>query len=117
MDYVRFEDEVLNGIQSGKEFQYRAYDCGQMSLGEHVPVTPKKLNIIEGSYSLHPTLADHYDLKIFLQIDIKEQSARILKRNGAVMHKRFLDEWIPMENRYFTEMKIMEQCDLVFSFK
>lgn len=117
VDYVRFKNEVLNGLQSGRAFQYRVYDCKQMSFGEHVSVTPKRLNVIEGSYSLHPTLADRYDLKIFLQINGKEQSARILKRNGEVMHKRFLDEWIPLENMYFSEMKIKEQCDLVFSFK
>lgn len=114
VDYVRFKDEVLSGLQSGREFQYRAYDCRQMSLGEQTTVAPKRLNIIEGSYSLHPTLADYYDLKIFLQIDEKEQSSRILKRNGAFMHKRFLNEWIPLENQYFTEMKIMEQCDIVY---
>lgn len=114
VDYVRFKDEVLNGLQSGREFQYRAYDCRQMSLGEQTTVVHKRLNIIEGSYSLHPTLADHYDLKIFLQIDEKGQSSRILKRNGALMHKRFLNEWIPLENQYFAEMKIKEQCDVVY---
>jgi len=45
----------------------------------------------------------------------QKQSLRILKRNGPIMHKRFLSEWIPLENRYFKEMKIQEQSDLVFS--
>ena len=79
-----------------------------------IPVSPQKLNIIEGSYSMHPTLIENYDLKIFLCIDEKEQISRILKRNGAAMLKRFLCEWIPMENRYFKELNIKEQSDLVF---
>lgn len=114
VDYVRFKNEVIDGINSGLEFQYHKYDCKQMLMGQPVSVTPQKLNIIEGSYSMHPNLIDNYDLKIFLHIDEKEQSSRILERNGAYMHKRFLCEWIPLENRYFEELKIQEQSDLVF---
>ena len=62
---------------------------------------------------MHPTLIDNYDLKIFLTIDEKEQSKRILKRNGTAMQKRFLNQWIPLENRYFDKMKIKEQSDLI----
>jgi hypothetical protein len=85
-----------------------------MALTEWISVIPKRLNIIEGSYSMHPTLIDSYDLKIFLHIGPEEQSLRILKRNGPMMHKRFLCEWIPLENEYFKEMKIPEHSDLVF---
>ena len=114
VDYVRFAEEVIAGLNSENPFAYRAYDCQRQELGLPVPVTPRRLNIIEGAYSLHPTLADTFDLKIFLRIDAQEQSRRILARNGAVMHRRFMEEWIPMENRYFAEMGIMEQCDLTY---
>jgi uridine kinase len=64
---------------------------------------------------MHPTLQDYYHLKIFMAIGEKEQSARILKRNGPVMHKVFLEKWIPLENEYFEKMKIKEKCDLIYS--
>ena len=38
-----------------------------MDLGDAVQVTPKTLNILEGSYSTHPELIGRYDLKIFSQ--------------------------------------------------
>ena len=57
---------------------------------------------------------NYYDLKVFLSVGAKEQSRRILRRNGPDLHQRFLREWIPMENRYFQEMKIQERCDFVF---
>jgi len=63
---------------------------------------------------MHPTLIDLYDLKVFLSIGAEEQSRRILARNGAAMHKRFMTEWVPMENRYFAGMGIREKCDLAF---
>ncbi|MDK2902990.1 hypothetical protein [Mahella sp.] len=115
VDYVRFKQEVINGLHSKREFQYNIYDCKQKAFRQSVSVIPKKLNIIEGSYSMHPTLINNYDLKIFLYIDEKEQSLRILKRNGASMLKRFLYEWIPLENRYFKELNIREQSDLIFN--
>ncbi|MDF2685394.1 MAG: hypothetical protein K0S55_575 [Clostridia bacterium] len=114
VDYVRFKEEVLKNLKSGFEFKYQIYDCSKKALGEYISVIPKKLNIIEGVYSMHPSLIKNYDLKIFINICSQKQSSRILKRNGDFMHKRFLNEWIPLENRYFNEMKIKEQCDLIY---
>ncbi|NLI38108.1 MAG: hypothetical protein GX384_02010 [Clostridiaceae bacterium] len=114
VDYERFYQEVIQGLKSRKPFSYRVFDCRRMALGEVVRVEPKQLSIIEGSYSMHPTLAVSYDLKIFVHVNAMEQERRILKRNGKEMLKRFLNEWIPRENRYFEEMGIREQCHLVF---
>lgn len=113
VDYVRFKNEVINGLDSGKEFSYRIYDCSTCSMDQTVDVKPKMLNIIEGSYCMHPTLAESYDLKIFLRIGQEEQSRRILERNGPFMHERFISQWIPLENRYFSEFDIVSKCDIV----
>lgn len=114
VDYVRFKDEVVTGIHSSRRFSYQSYDCKQMKLKEPILVEPKKLNVIEGSYSMHPTLVNNYDLKIFLQISKKEQKIRILKRNGEFIYRRYIEEWIPKENSYFLEFNIKEKCDMVF---
>jgi len=113
-DYERFKDEVIDGIMSGRPFSYRVYNCSKQTFDSVIDVTPKKLNIIEGCYSMHPTFVNSYDLKIFLHTSSHEQNRRILERSGKALYKRFVSEWIPMENRYFSEMKIRELCDLVF---
>lgn len=113
VDYVRFKQEIIEGLESGVGFKYQVYNCKKMALDEYITVKPKKLNIIEGVYSMHPTLVDSYDLKVFLEIDEKEQSRRILERNGIAMQRRFLEEWIPLENEYFDRLKIKEKSDLV----
>ncbi len=114
VDFVRFKDEVIVGINSRSNFSYQPYDCKEMKLKEPIFVEPKKLNIIEGSYSMHPTLAANYDLKIFLQISKSEQKNRIFKRNGEFMYRRYIEEWIPKENSYFTEFNIKVKCDMIF---
>lgn len=115
VDYIRFKEEVINGLLSRSDFKYQVYDCKKMALTDYIYVKPKKLNIIEGSYSMHPTLIDNYHLKVFLDIDDETQRKRILKRNGEIAYKRFINEWIPKENQYFEEMKIREKCDFIIS--
>ena len=111
-DFERFQEEVLLPLKSGKAFSYRPFDCSTFTLSAPVAVTPKKLNIIEGTYSHHPYFGDPYDLKILLTVDEETQRQRILER-PAFLHKRFFEEWIPMENRYFDGFRIAEKCDLV----
>ncbi len=117
VDYERFQAEVLAGLRSGDKFIYRPFNCMSQELTGAVEVSPKQLNIIEGAYSLHPSLSASYDLKVFLSIDSALQSQRILERNGHRMHRRFVEEWIPLENRYFAESRTREGCDLVFEAK
>ena len=100
VDYERFQEEVLLPLKSGKAFSYRPFDCSTFTLAAPVAVAPKRLNIIEGTYSHHPYFGNPYDLKILLTVDEETQRKRILER-PVFLHKRFFVEWIPMENRYF----------------
>lgn len=99
VDYERFQEEVLLPLKTGQPFSYRPFDCKSFTLANPINVTPKKLNIIEGTYSQHPYFGEAYDLKILLDVDEETQRQRILKR-PAHLHKQFFEEWIPMENRY-----------------
>lgn len=100
VDYERFLQEVLLPLKAGRPFTYRPFDCSTFTLAEPIGVLPKRLNIIEGTYSHHPHFGDAYDLKLVLTVDEETQRQRILQR-PAFLHKRFFDDWIPMENRYF----------------
>ncbi len=114
VDYERFQYEVLNQISRNKPFYYRPYDCGSQTLSKPILVQPCPLNIVEGVYSMHPHFGDIYDLKIFLSLDADEQKRRIFKRNGQEKFERFINEWIPMENKYFEAYQIKSKCDRVF---
>ncbi len=112
VDWERFSDEVILSLNKGRPFSYRPYDCGTCTLKEPVIATPRRLNIVEGVYSHHPALREMYDMTFFLSIGKQEQSERILLRNGKQMHKRFMEEWIPLEDLYFREMCIVGKADL-----
>lgn len=111
VDYERFREEVLLPLESGKAFSYRPFDCSTFTIAPPVAVTPKKLNIIEGTYSHHPYFGNPYDLKILMTVDEDTQRQRILER-PAFLHKRFFEEWIPMENRYFNVLLFSDRIDI-----
>lgn len=112
VDWERFLAEALLPLSRGESYIRRRFDCGSMTLLEGVTVSPAALTVVEGSYSLHPQLAGYYDLRVLLAVDAKEQSARILARNGEEKHRQFIERWIPLENRYFAETHIEERCDM-----
>ena len=112
VDWERFLEEVLLRLKQGKAFAYRPYDCGKCMLSEPVQAMPRMLNIVEGVYSQHPALRDAFDINVYLSIGKQEQSERILQRDGARMHRRFLMEWIPLEDLYFRELGIPQKADL-----
>ena len=112
VDYERFREEVLGNLRTGKVFTYRPYDCSTRTLKAPVEVQPKQLTVIEGTYSQHPYFGDAYDFKVFLSVRSELQRERILKR-PPFLHRRFFEEWIPMEQVYFDHFQIADQCDLV----
>lgn len=112
VDHERFLAEVLGPLSRGEAFVYRPFLCHEMAFGQGARMEPGRLNVVEGSYSLHPSLCGFYDLRVVLRIDPAAQSARILARNGEAMHARFMREWVPMENAYFEATGIDSRCDL-----
>ena len=117
IDVERFYEEIVEPILKNENIYYRKFDCSTQVLSEPISVEPKQLIIIEGAYSMHPLLQNIYDLKVFLDISKDLQIQRINQRNSPNMAKRFFEEWIPLENKYFSTLKIKEKCDLVIKIK
>ena len=82
-----------------------------MKLLEPVEIKPQKLTVIEGVYSMHPAFSGYYDFSVFLDIFPELQKERIMKRNTPDMAERFFNEWIPLENKYFSGMDVKSRCD------
>ena len=115
LDRERLLAEVLYPLrQKRRRVAYRPYDCGTGKLAEVKEIPDGRLFVVEGSYSQHRDLAPMYDLTVFCAVSPAEQLRRIRARSGQALARRFEEEWIPMENRYFTEQKIREKSDMVF---
>ncbi len=111
--YERFKEEVLIPLLKQETITYAPFQCFTGNYGEPRIIKPQIINIVEGSYSLHPYLSQFYNCKVFLTINEQVQISRIRKRSGEEKLRQFLDKWIPVENKYFTELHIQSGSDLV----
>ena len=115
IDRERFSEEILIPLRKKEPVHYRRFDCKTGKLGAFNSVVPKRLTVIEGAYSTHPEFSKYYDLSVFLDVSSELQKARIMKRNSPQLAKRFFDEWIPLEDTYFSKTCAKERCDIIVS--
>jgi len=113
VDYERFLNEVLSNLRNDA-LTFKKFNCNIQDFEENLTIKLPRVIIVEGSYAMHPKLRDYYDIKVFLKINPKEQLARLKKRNPKLLN-RFIDEWIPLENIYFTTEKIEKMSDIVIT--
>lgn len=113
IDRERLFNEIISSLVKNEAVNYRPFDCSSQSLGESVTVTPKRLTVVEGAYSMHPYFGEYYNLSVFLDISPDYQRKRIEKRNTPAFARRFFNEWIPLENIYFEKTDIKNRADLV----
>ncbi len=112
VDWERFLSEILEPLSRGETVRFRKFDCSSMSLRPPEHISPENLVIVEGAYSMHPALERFYDLSVFLDISPALQRKRIRKRNTPELVKRFFEEWIPLEQTYFTQTNIRQRCNM-----
>lgn len=111
VDHERFEKEVLKPLKNKQKISYIRFDCSTCILQAPKEMAYKPLNIIEGSYSMHPSLESYYNYKIFLTLQKEEQFKRLQKRNPNMLNN-FIQQWIPLEEKYFDTFQIQKQCNL-----
>lgn len=108
VDYERFEETVLEPIRKRQNVIYQPFGCKEWKLMDAYEIPYKKLNIIEGSYSMHPYFKNPYDLRIFMNISVKNQMENIINRNGPKKAKDFKEKWIPKEEAYFEKFHVQD---------
>ena len=112
MDLTRFRTEVLEPALNGQEILYRAFSCPQRRYLQEKRLPPKRVNIVEGSYSQHPLLANAYDGKLFVTAGKSVQEARLRAREGD-HYKAFEEIWIPMEENYFRHFSVENNAECI----
>lgn len=113
-DIERLLEEFLIPWQAHGHGSYRPYLCAEDRFGQRVDVPDRPLTILEGSYSLHPSIAAVADLRVFLTIGEEEQARRLLAREGAEGLRAFQQRWIPLEKAYHAAFSLPdEQCIMI----
>ncbi len=112
--FERLTDEVINNLSSENSFKYGVFDCSEGKITHYVKTEPKRINIIEGVYCMHPCIKNIYNLRIFLEISEDKQILRLKQRNPEKF-EQFINQWIPRENKYFNSINLSDDYDLIIN--
>lgn len=112
VDYERFLKEVLEPTSKGQTVCMRPFDCAAGQMSSSVYFAPANMVIVEGSYAMHPVLSNYYNGSIFLTCSPEEQLRRLEVREDSAKLQRFLNVWIPLEERYFSAFSTESRCNL-----
>lgn len=113
VDYERASAELFEPLRRGEAVAHRRFDCHTMTMGEPEGIPFRRLNLIEGSYALHPELRDHASLRVFFTCSPEVQLTRLERRESPESLEKFKERWIPMEESYFGSLAVEKQSDIV----
>mgnify|MGYP001078128607 CR=1 FL=1 len=111
--YERVIEELLEHANEDI-ITFQKFDCSLQQLKSPEMRKVSKIMIIEGVYSQQDILRNYYYINIFVTIDSDLQKDRLKKRSPK-LYNRFIKEWIPLEEMYFTQMNIERHADIIIS--
>ncbi|MCF7925169.1 MAG: (d)CMP kinase [Candidatus Izimaplasma sp.] len=114
VDLERIKKEVFEHINDDILVNHH-FNCNSQTLEKRPLLKRRKLLIIEGVYSCHPELRPYYDKIIYCDVSRETQLKRIKYRNNKILYQRFVNEWIPLEDKYFNAFQIKEHADFVLN--
>lgn len=112
-DLPRLASQVLIPHSLGEELQYQRYSWESGVLGDWVRNDSSGPLIVEGIYSTHRILRDFYDLRIWVTAPRAVRLARGIERDGEEARSRWVDVWMPAEDRYIAEQAPQNHAHLV----
>ncbi len=112
-DLSRLASQVLIPHTEGRGFHYRRYDWEAGSLGGWATGDSAATLIVEGVYSTHQTLRDYYDLRIWVTAPREVRLIRGMERDGEEARSKWVEVWMPAEDRYIAEQSPQDHAHLV----
>lgn len=104
--------KVLSNIKHNKPYSYSIFNCTTQMYEKKLVEKVNKIVIVEGVYSMHPSLQMYYDACIYLEVNSTVQLERLQKRGEHLLLK-FIHEWIPLENKYFKYYQFENIADII----
>jgi uridine kinase len=112
-DWRRVRDQILVPLADDRSARYQRYDWGEDRLAEWHQIQPGGVVIVEGNYSTRSELRDFYDFTIWVDAPRELRLERGLARGGENTRRRWLEDWMPEEERYLAAESPQTRVDMV----
>lgn len=99
-DWRRLRGQLLLPLSRDEAANYQRYDWPADELAEWHTVAAEGIVIVEGSYGTRRELFDFYDYTVWIEAPHEVRLERGLRRGGQNTLDRWLNEWMPEEERY-----------------
>jgi len=112
-EWRRLRDQVLLPLSRGEAARYQRYDWGTDSMAEWHTVPARGVVVVDGNYATREELRALYHFRIWVDAPHDVRLARGLERGGPNTRERWLDEWMPEEERYLAAQEPWRFADLI----
>jgi len=112
-DWRRLRGQVLVPLRAGRAARYERYDWIRDVLAETHDVEPGIVVVVEGVTSCRRELAPLYDLRVWVDCPRELRLTRGLARDGESARARWVEEWMPEEDRYAEEHRPRATADVI----
>jgi uridine kinase len=96
----RLRAEVFEPLVGGREARYASWDWGARRPGPDRTVTPSGIVVIEGVCALHRMFREDYDVRVWVEAPYEIRLERGVARDGEAARATWVEQWMPMEDRY-----------------
>ena len=108
-----YVEQVLRPLSADRPAKYQRYDWPSDALAEWHSVAVGGIVVVEGNYSTRRELFGFYDYTLWIDAPRKLRLERGVRRGGEDTRARWLDEWMPEEDRYIAAEAPAERVDQV----
>ena len=116
-DKTRLKEQVLVPAKNGEQIKYQRLEWSENKLSEPMKVPDCDYLIIEGVSCYHPSVADYYDFKIWVEAPMEVAKKRGSKRDRDLGsdNDKLWDVWAKTDLEYQEKYHPEQQADFVFN--
>lgn len=112
-DWDRFARQVRDPLLAGQRARYQVWNWDRDAGGNWQTVRPGVPVIVEGVSSTRSEAGVPWDVRIWVDAPRDVRLQRALARDGPGMMRRWLEDWMPSEERYIAREQPQRRADYV----
>jgi uridine kinase len=112
-DWERFREQVSVPLLTGRPAHYQRWDWDTDSGAEWHDVPTRCVLLVEGVSCTRAEVRVPWDYTVWLDAPLEVRLRRARERDGAEMVSRWLEDWIPSEDRYIERERPQDRVDVI----
>jgi hypothetical protein len=114
-DWARFVAQVRDPLRAGRAARYQIWNWDQNLPGAWQDIPAAVPVIVEGVSCTRREVGIDWDVQLWVEAPRDVRLARALRRDGPALLPRWLNDWMPSEERYAARERPEERVDLIIS--